>query len=194
MWFVVYTLPSVYYCYRLIECQLLKYIYLCECATSVLVAFSFLLKGCDIVRSYCPSSRSMKWNHTLDFLLRLPTRLLCSMLSLLGGRFTSYEDYLHTDCTRLLSGLLTLTGKPWIAVRLYFSLYHLLLALPKPNGGINGFTSRFYPSFPKAWNKLSVVSSLYTDIVGISCAYNYLRNLLFYLCRCDAILKILYFR
>jgi len=36
-----------------------------EGATSVLVAISFLLKGCDIVIimsvSYCPSSRSMRW-------------------------------------------------------------------------------------------------------------------------------------
>ena len=36
----------------------------------------------------------------------------------------------------------------------------MLLALPNPSVLLNGFATWFYPSFPKAWNKLSVVSSL----------------------------------
>jgi len=73
---------------------------LSEGATSVLSPISFLLKGCDKIVSYCPSSRSMRWLPLSCFASKCYYNLLPYSHSILCSHYLMAWDlpyYLHTE-------------------------------------------------------------------------------------------------
>ena len=124
MWFVVYTLPSIYYYCRLTECEFFQIPKYWTSRMTTVLNFKIVRGKLPLVPQFTVKSHYRFLTPTLNLTCSVTVKY--ALITWWRGTCPTTRTLTTLDYATVR--LPTLTGKPWIAVGLYLSLYHYAAA------------------------------------------------------------------